>query len=125
MMKICSMFLKEDGLGVTVGVVIVGTVMGGGGTPPPPPTLTPAPAVNRLDDDDGAFRPSKDRRRPSLRPKMINVNLVTYKYVCTQLVSADGAAGVAQNNLYGELHKHIFQFKNSSASLIKRCLKNS
>ena len=79
MMKICSIFLKEDGLGVTVGVVIVGTVMGGGGTPPPPPppTLTPAPAVNRLDDDDGAFRPSKDRRRPSLRPKMINVNLVT------------------------------------------------
>ena len=77
MMKICSMFLKEDGLGVTVGVVIVGTVMGGGGTPPPPPTLTPAPAVNRLDDDDGAFRPSKDRRRPSLRPKMTNVNFVT------------------------------------------------
>ena len=81
MMKICSMFLKEDGLGVTVGVVIVGTVMGGGGTPPPPPTLTPAPAVNRLDDDDGALRPSKDSRRPSLRPKMINVNFVTYKPV--------------------------------------------
>ena len=75
MMKICSIFLKEDGLGVTVGVVMVGTVMGGGGTPPPPPTLTPA--VNRLDDDDGAFRPSKDSRRPSLRPKMIDVNFVT------------------------------------------------
>ena len=75
MMKICSMFLREDGLGVTVGVVMVGTVMGGGGTPPP--TLTPPPAVNRLDDDDDdAFKPSKDRRRPSLRPRMINVSFV-------------------------------------------------
>ena len=77
MMKICSIFLKEDGLGVTVGVVMVGTVMGGGGTPPPPPPPTLTPAVNRLDDDDGALRPSKDSRRPSLRPKMINVNSVT------------------------------------------------